>query len=154
MGPGERQDQPKMAKLEPRWRQRGPKMLKMRQHGPTHAPILKTLRFPAVFFTILEAQREPKMAQERAKVGPRWPIWSQAGPRERQDRTKMAKLEPRWRQHGPKMAKDEPTWANIGTQHGLRLRITAPVQQIRPSTWGGSRFFLQTSSMGAGEGIY
>ena len=50
---------------------------------------------------------------------------------------KMAKLEPRWSQHGPKMAQDEPTWANIGTQHGLMLRITAPVQQIRPSRRGG-----------------
>ena len=70
-------------------------------------------------------------------MGPRWPIWSQAGPRERQDRAKMAKLEPRWSQHGRKMAKDEPTWANIGTQHGLMLRITAPVQQIMPSKGGG-----------------
>ena len=77
------------------------------------------------------------MALERAKIGPRWPSCSQVGPRERQDRAKMAKLEPRWSQHGPKMVKDEPTWANIGTQHGLRLRITAPVQQIRPSKGGG-----------------
>ena len=76
----------------------------------------------------------------RGKVGPRWPSWSQDGPRERQDQAKMAKLEPRWSQHGPKMAKDEPTEANIGTQHGLRLRITAPVQQIRPSKGGGGRF--------------
>ena len=77
------------------------------------------------------------MAQERAKIGARWPIWSQDGPRERQDQAKMAKLEPRWSQHGPKMAQDEPTWANIGTQHGLMLRITAPVQQIKLSKGGG-----------------
>ena len=90
-----------MTKLEPRWRQHGPKMLKMCQHGPTHAPILKNLRFPDVFFlTILESQREPKMAQERAKVGPRWPSWSKDGTRERQDQAKMAKLEPTWPQDG------------------------------------------------------
>ena len=80
------------------------------------------------------------MAQERAKVGPRWPSWSQDGlARERQDRAKMVKLEPRWSQHGSKMAKDAPTWADIGTQHGLRLRITAPVQQIKPSGGGQVR---------------
>ena len=93
------------------------------------------------------------MAQERAQVGPRWPSWSQDGPRERQDRAKMAKLEPRWNQHGPKMAKDEPTWADIGTQHGLMLRITAPVQQIRPSK-GGPQVCIAKDVGGAGRSIY
>ena len=102
---------------------------------------------------ILEDQRELKMAQDRPKVRPRWPSWRQVGPRERQDRAKMAKLEPRWSQHGPKMAQDEPTWADRGTQHELRLRITAPVQQIRPSR-GRGRFWDQTVWGGAGEGIY
>ena len=93
------------------------------------------------------------MAQERAKIGSRWPSWSQDGPREHQDQAKMAKLEPRWSQHGSKTGKDEPTWADIGTQHGLRLRITAPVQQIRPSK-GGGRFALQKMLEGTGESIY
>ena len=69
-----------------------------------------------------------------------------------QETAKMAKLKPRWSQHGHQMAKDEPTWANIGTQHGLMLRITAPVQQIRPSK-GGVRFAFQTVSGGAAESI-
>ena len=66
----------------------------------------------------------------------------------------MAKLEPRRSPYGSKMAKDEPTLADMGTQHGLRLRITAPVQQIRPSKGGEGRFQDQTVSSGAGEGIY
>ena len=45
----------------------------------------------------------------RGKVGPRWPSWSQDGPRERQDGAKMAKLEPTWLQD----AKDASTWADI-----------------------------------------
>ena len=95
------------------------------------------------------------MAQERAKIGPRWPSWSQAGPREHQDWAEMAKLEPRWNQHGPKMAKDDPTWADIGTQHGLRLRITAPVHRISPSGGGGAPDFgRQTKSEGVGKSIY
>ena len=90
------------------------------------------------------------MALERAKIGPRWPSWNQVGPRE----AKMAKLEPRWSQHGPKMAKDEPTWADIGNQHGLRLRNTATVYQIKPSKGGGVGLGYQNVWMGAGEGIY
>ena len=91
------------------------------------------------------------MAQERAKIGPRWPSWSQDGPREHQDRAKMAKLEPRWSQHGPKMAKDEPTRADIGTQHDLRLRITMPVQQIRPSKGGGQVLATKPSRRALGR---
>ena len=37
------------AKMGPRWSQHGTKMLRMRQHGLTPAPILKNLRFPSVF---------------------------------------------------------------------------------------------------------
>ena len=123
-----------MVKLAPGWS-------KMRQHEPKRS--LSCLTWPK------RAPRSPRWSQDgqvgakmeptwRGKVGPRWPSWSQDGPRERQDRAKMAKLEPRWSQHGSKMAKDEPTWADIGTQPGLMLRITAPVQQIRPSKGGAT----------------
>ena len=123
--------------MEPRRSQDGAKMPRMRQHGLTHALILENIRFPSVVHDLGD-QKELKMAKERVNVGPRWPSWSQDGSKMAQDRVKMAKLEPRWSQHGPKMAQDEPTWANIGTQHGLMLRITAPVQQIRPSQGGGA----------------
>ena len=116
------------AKMEPTWPQDGPRRTNMRKVAQD-GPIERQHR----------AKLETRWSQHRAKVGPRWPSWSQDGPREHQDRAKMAKLEPRWSQHGSKMAKDEPTWADIGTQHGLRLRITAPVQQIRPTQGGGSR---------------
>ena len=77
----------------------------------------------------------------RAKVGPRWPSWSQDGPRERQDG-----------QVGANMAKDAPTWADIGNQHGRSLRNTARVHQIKPSE--GGRFGLQTVWWGVGDNIY
>ena len=85
-----------------------------------------------MFLLVLEAQGEPQVDQERVKIGPRWPSWSQ---------------------DGPKMAKDEPTWADIGTQHCLRLRITAPVQQIRPSK-GGGLVVVSKLSGGALERVY
>ena len=64
------------------------------------------------------------------------------------------------------MAKDEPTQADIVTQHGLMLRITAPVQQIRPSQggvqvsasnrvvgrWGGY-ILIWNRDMGGGYGV-
>ena len=90
-----------MAKLEPRWSQHGE--ARSGQDGRVGA----------------------KMAQESAKMEPRWPSWSQDG----------ANMAPRW----PKMAKLEPTWAHIGTQHGLRLRNTAPVHQMKP--YGGGTSF-------------
>ena len=157
-----------MVKLEPihclyasRWpkmRQHGPKrvptlgqdglkMPNMRQHGLTYAPILKKHHFPAVFPDF----GSPEIVKDRAKVGPRWPSWSRDDTRERPDRAKMAKLEPRWCQHGSKMAKDEPTWADIGTQYGLRLRITAPVHQISPSAGGASGFFRKMSGWPLGK---
>ena len=121
-------------KIGTSWSQHGHKMPRMWQYGLTHAPILENIHFPSVFEDFRRPEgslrwpkREPKsgqdgqvgtkMAQESAKIGPRWPSWSQ---------------------HGSKMAKDEPAWANIGTQHGLRLRITTPVQKIRASKGGGS----------------
>ena len=99
------------AKMGPRWSQHGTKMPRIRQHGLTHAPILKNLRFPAVFHnfrgperSLRWTKREPKssqdgqvgakMAQESAKIGPRWPSWSQDG----------ANMAPRW----PKMRQPEP----------------------------------------------
>ena len=99
----------KMAKLEPRWSQHGE--ARSGQDGRVGA----------------------KMAQESAKMEPRWPSWSQDGSKMAQESAKMAKLEPRRSQHGSKMAQDAPTWAGIGAQHGLRLRITAPVNRISPS---------------------
>ena len=135
MEPRERQDGAKMAKSEPKWSQHGSKMPKMRQHGPTLCLSRKSFIFLG-FLLVLEAQREPQVAQERAKVGPRQPSWSQDGSKMAQESAKMAKLEPRRSQHGSKMAQDAPTWAGIGAQHGLRLRITAPVHRISPSGGG------------------
>ena len=83
------------------------------------------------------------MAQDRAKVGPRWPSWSQDGPTERQGPAKMAKLEPRWSQHGPKMAQDELTWANMAScSESLRLCSKSGGGQVcianrLDGRWGG-----------------
>ena len=128
----------------PNWSQDGANMAPRCQRCVNmgrHCAYLEKASF-SLFLKVLEAQGEPQVAQERAKIGPRWPSWSQDGSKMAQETAKMAKLEPRRSQHGSKMAQDEPTWANIGTQHGLMLRITAPVQQIRASKGGGARFVL------------
>ena len=66
-------------------------------------------------------KREPSSGQDGqvgAKMALRWP--------------KRPPRWPSWSQHGSKIIPQAaPTWAGIGAQHGLRLRITAPVQQIR-----------------------
>ena len=109
-GTRERQDGAKMAKSEPKWSQHGSKMPKIRQNGPTLCLSRKSFIF-LWFLLILEAQREPQVAQERAKVGPRRPSWSQDGSKMAQETAKMAKLEPRGSQHGSKMAQDAPRWS-------------------------------------------
>ena len=81
---------------------------KMRQHELTYEPILINLHFPCFYFIF----RSQGGSLRWPKREPRWPSWNQDGPRGRQHRTKMAKLEPTWSQHGskmPKMHQHEPT---------------------------------------------
>ena len=143
----ERQGRAKMAKLEPRWPKRAPRWSQDGQVGvkmePTWlqdgkdvstwadiVPILKKLHFPLVFVGFRSpkgASGCPRESQGRAKTAKLEPRWPQDGPRDRQDGQVGAKREPTWLQDGPRCASlsrhRRPTWP--------RLRITAPVHQIR-----------------------
>ena len=84
----------------------------------------------------------------RGKVGPRWPSWSQDGPRERQDGAKMAKLEPRWSQHGskmPKMCQHKPTLCQFSKSFIFLqfLKIFGPQDGLRESQGWAKRAKLE-----------
>ena len=72
---------PQDAKDEPAW--------------PDICAYLEKLLFSTAFHNCRSPKGSSKMAQERARVGPRWPSWSQDG----------ANMAPRW----PKMRQPGPT---------------------------------------------
>ena len=51
---------PNKSKYDPSWNQHGSKMHRMRQHGPTQAPIFKKTSFPCSCPRYLQTLREPK----------------------------------------------------------------------------------------------
>ena len=79
------------AKMEPRWpsrSQNGANMAPRCQRCVNmgrHCAYLEKASFSFRFFLVFEARREPQVAQEGAKVGPRRPSWSQDGPKMAQE---------------------------------------------------------------------
>ena len=112
-GRRECQDRAKMAKLEPRC-----------HHGPKMAKDASTW-----------AQRQVKMTQERAKIGPTWPSWSQDG-------VPMAPRWPKMRQQGPR----RPPRSSQDSQVGGKMATTWPQDAKDVQAWADTCAYLEKPS--------
>ena len=134
-GRRERQDEAKVAKLEPTWFQDAKDV----STWADIVPILKNLQFPFVFLGFRSPKGvsgRPGESQGRAKTAKLEPRWLQDGPRDRQDGQVAAKREPTWLQDGPRCANlgrhRRPTWPQA--QNHCACAANQPLRR------GGSRF--------------